>query len=112
MVSAIARDVSGAFDRVWHQNLIMLFTKLGLPDLFVKTISNFLADRQIKIKILNYIGPNFAMKAGVPQGAPESPAFFNVSTLPLDFNFNPIKSFTYCPCHKKSMLISIILPKP
>ena len=94
-VSVVSRDISGAFDRVWHQNLILLFTKLKLPLLFVKTMSNFLTDRKICIKIFNFIGPAFSMEAGVPQGAPDSPDTFNISTLPLGFNFDAIKRFTY-----------------
>ena len=94
-ISVVARDVSGAFDRVWHRGLIMLLTRLNLPLLFVKTMSNFLTERSISIKILDYIGPNFTMQAGVPQGAPDSALLFNISILPFDFNFQNISQFCY-----------------
>ena len=83
-VSVVSRDISGAFDRVWHEKLITLFDRLRLPHLFIKILTSFLTDRQIKIRIFNYIGPAFTPEAGVPQGAPDSPDIFNVSTLPLD----------------------------
>ena len=37
------------------------------------------------------------MEAGVPQGAPESPNFFSVSTLPLDYNFLYKSPLLYSP---------------
>ena len=96
-VSVVARDVSGAFDRVWHECLIRLFTKLRLPFLFIKVISHFLKDRSLRIRIRGYLGPSFGMEAGVPQGAPDSPDFFNVSTLPMDFDFLNVHEYTYDP---------------
>ena len=110
MVSAVARDVSGAFDRVWHKNLIMLFTKLGLPVLFVKVISNFLVNRKIRIKISDFLGPNFVMEAGVPQGAPDSPSFFNVSTMPFEFNFKELLPVAYCTWYCDDQLQIIANP--
>ena len=103
-VSVVARDVSGAFDRVWHDCLVLLFSKLYLPPLFVKVISNFLKDRTLRIKIFDYIGPMFGMTAGVPQGAPDSPDFFNVTTLALGHNFNGIHTFTYDPWYADDQL--------
>ena len=83
-VSVVSRDISGAFDRVWHQKLIALFDKLDLPHLFTKLLTSFLTDRKIRIKINNFLGPEFTPEAGVPQGAPGSPDIFNISTLPLE----------------------------
>ena len=95
-VSVISRDISGAFDRVWHNKLIELFSYLGLPDLFVKVLSNFLLDRSIQIRVFTYIGPSFTPTGGVPQGAPESPDSFNISTLPL-IGRTPTPEFTLTP---------------
>ena len=83
-ISVISRDISGAFDRVWHQKLIVLFHRLRLPPLFIKIMTSFLSNRKIRIKISNFIGPGFITEAGVPQGAPDSPDIFNISTLPFD----------------------------
>ena len=82
-VSVVSRDISGAFDRVWHDKLIEILHTLDLPDIFIKILSSFLHNRKIQIKISSYTGPTFTPTAGVPQGAPESPDLFNISTLPL-----------------------------
>ena len=50
-VSVISRDVSGAFDRVWHDNLIMLLSFLDLPIIFLKAMASFLTNRSIRIRI-------------------------------------------------------------
>ena len=82
-VSVVSRDISGAFDRVWHDKLIELFYYLRLDPLFIKILSSFLRHRSIRIKIFSYTGPSFTPDGGVPQGAPESPDIFNISTLPF-----------------------------
>ena len=82
-ISVVSRDISGAFDRVWHERLMKLFHHLDLHPLFIKLLCNFLTRREIRIKIGAFIGPAFTPRAGVPQGAPDSPDIFNITTLPL-----------------------------
>ena len=95
-VSVVSRDISGAFDRVWHDKLIELFFYLGIDDLFIKILCSFLQKRTIRIKVSNYIGPPFTPTAGVPQGAPDSPDIFNISTLPLH-DRTPTNELTHTP---------------
>ena len=41
-ISIVSTDISGAFDRVWHQKLVfILHQKLHLPELFVKYLQTF-----------------------------------------------------------------------
>ena len=94
-VALVSRDVSGAFDKVWHALLIKMLAELGLPELFVKTMANFLYDRVITIRIFQHIGAPFIMRAGVPQGAPDSPLLFAISVLPHGFPYDRIRLF----CH-------------
>ena len=107
-VSVVSRDISGAFDRVWHSKLIELIAKLHpeLPSLFVKLLASFLHNRKIRIKINSYIGPSFTPSAGVPQGAPESPDIFNITTLPFD-DYEPLRH-TYAPwyCDDLHMIVA------
>ena len=105
-VSIVSTDISGAFDRVWHQKLIVLLHRLNLPDLFIKIMANFLKNRYIRIRIYNYLGPPFLLTAGVPQGAPDSPDLFNITTLPFgDFTQS---QFTYGPwyCDDHHMIVA------
>ena len=105
-VSIVSTDISGAFDRVWHQKLVVLLHKLSLPELYIKIFANFLSNREIRIKIFNYIGPAFSPEAGVPQGAPDSPDLFNITTLPL-LEFHPSPN-TYAPwyCDDHHMIVA------
>ena len=48
------------------------------------------------------------MAAGVPQGAPDSPAFFNISTLPFNFNFNELLPFVYSPWYCDDLIQAVI----
>ena len=69
---------------------MVLFHSINLHPLFIKLLCNFLTNREIRVKIGNFIGPAFTPKAGVPQGAPDSPHIFNISTLPFrDLPFTP-----------------------
>ena len=73
----------------------MLLSFLSLPLIFLKVLASFLTNRSISIKINGVIGPSFCPEAGVPQGAPDSPDLFNVTTLPLG-NFRSSPN-TFCP---------------
>ena len=107
-ISIVSRDISGAFDRVWHQCLMMLFTELDLPHLFVKVMCNFLVGREVRIKVGNFIGEPFTPAAGVPQGAPDSPDIFNVSTLPMgDLPYTP-NSYAPWYCDDLHQIIATI----
>ena len=113
-VSVVSRDISGAFDRVWHKKLIELLSYLGLPHLFIKILSSFLMNRSIRIKVFNFIGPPFTPTAGVPQGAPDSPDLFNISTLPL-FNLTPHNDLTptantYAPWYCDDLHLIVATP--
>ena len=107
-MSIVSRDISGAFDRVWHEKLIQLFHNLQLPPLFIKVMASFLSDREICIKIFNYIGPSFSPTAGVPQGAPDSPDQFNISTLPFDDLIPPEN--TYAPWYCDDLHLAVATP--
>ena len=50
------------------------------------------------------------MEAGVPQGAPDSPDMFNISTLPFNFDFREICNFSYCPWYCDDQLQIVASP--
>lgn len=76
----ILRDVSKAFDKVWHQGLQHKISLLELPLTITKFINNFLTNRSAKIKIGNFTGPPFPLTAGVPQGSSLSPTLYTIYT--------------------------------
>ena len=73
----VLRDVSKAFDKVWHNGLKYKLIQINLHTCFLRILCNFLDDRTASIRIDNYIGPPFPLLSGVPQGAGVSPTFYS-----------------------------------
>ncbi|KAF2349357.1 Reverse transcriptase domain, partial [Trinorchestia longiramus] len=82
-IDVILRDVSKAFDKVWHTGLKYKLSQLNLDPLFTKVLTNFLSDRTASIRIANHTGQPFPIKSGVPQGAVISPALYSFYTHDL-----------------------------
>ena len=81
--NVVCRDISKAFDKVWHNGLKFKILNINLPDIFEKLLCNFLCDRTAKIKIGNTIGPPIQLKSGVPQGSILSPSLFTFYTYDM-----------------------------
>lgn len=79
----ILRDVSKAFDKVWHEGLQTKIAQIQLPLVITKFFNNFIKDRSAKIKIEDYIGPPFQLQADVPQGSALSPTLYSIYTNDL-----------------------------
>lgn len=76
----VNRDISKAFDKVWHAGLKFKICGLNLPRIFTATLCSFLDNRSATIQINNYKTESFSLNAGVPQGAVLSPTLFNIFT--------------------------------
>lgn len=82
-VDVVLRDVSKAFDKVWHRGLELKILRLGLPSALSQIILDFLHDRRAFISLGSSFGEEFPLKSGVPQGACLSPSLFNVYTADI-----------------------------
>ena len=71
--NVVSRDISKAFDKVWHNGLKFKFWEQNLPEILLKTVCSFLDNRKASIRIGNIKGPEFTLKSGVPQGSVLSP---------------------------------------
>ena len=80
----IMRDVSKAFDQVWHLGLKYKIQQLRLPMSTEKFLSDFLSDRTASIKINNYTGRPFTLNSGVPQGSVISPTLYTIYTNDIE----------------------------
>ena len=81
--NVVSRDVSKAFDKVWHQGLKFKILQTTLPSPFSNLLCNFLDNRNIKIKFNNATGNFFSIKSGVPQGSILSPTLYSFYTHDL-----------------------------
>ena len=76
-IDIVLRDVSKAFDKVWHTGLKYKIIQLHLHPCFTKTLIDYITDRTATIRIGNHIGPSFPLNSGVPQGACLSPTLYS-----------------------------------
>ena len=108
----IMRDVSKAFDQVWHLGLKFKIQQLRLPLSTEKFLSDFLSDRTASIKIKSYTGPPFALNSGVPQGSVLSPTLYTIYTNDIELPIrhlnimyaDDITQITGYPGRSKNML--------
>ena len=76
MITMILRDISKAFDKIWHKGLIYKMMQTGMNAQLLRSLSNFLHNRKAYIKVNKTKGPLFSLHAGVPQGDVLSPTLF------------------------------------
>lgn len=79
----VLRDVSKAFDKVWHTGLKYKLTQLNIHPALTETLCDFITDRTASIRIGTYTGPPFPLESGVPQGACLSPTLYSFYTHDL-----------------------------
>ena len=85
-------DVRKAYDQVWHNRLLRKLEKFGVTGSMYNYISNFLADRNIQVRIGNSYSKPRLLQMGLPQGSVISPILFNIliADLPLGLSKDTI----------------------
>ena len=76
MITVVLRDISKAFDKIWHDGLIYKMMQTGMNKHLLRILANFLKNRKAYIRENKATGPTFHLKAGVPQGDVLSPTLF------------------------------------
>lgn len=76
----VLRDVSKAFDKVWHTGLKFKLLQLRLSGPVERLLCDFLDDRSARILIGKHAGEWFPLETGVPQGSVLSPTLYTIYT--------------------------------
>lgn len=74
--TAVALDISKAFDRVWHPALLAKLCSYGVHPSVVTWITDFLCNRSIAVRVDGFTSETHLINAGVPQGCVLSPLLF------------------------------------
>ena len=64
---AIALDMSGAFERVWHAGLIHKLTAYGVSGSFLALIESFLSSHEIRVVLDEQSSVDNSINSGVQQ---------------------------------------------
>ena len=73
---AVARDISKAFDRVWHAGLLHKLKSYGISGQIFGLISSFLSNRRLRVVLDGKSSQEYPVNAGVPQGSILGPTLF------------------------------------
>ena len=71
-------DIASAFDKVWHQGLLIKLITMETPLYLVQLIQDFLKDTTFSVKMDDYETQMYSISCGVPQGAFMSPTLFSI----------------------------------
>ena len=68
LVRVLFIDYAKAFDHVDHSTILSKMATMGIPDFIIHWMFSFLADRQQRVKIGNYLSQWVKLNGGMPQG--------------------------------------------
>lgn len=78
--NVVMRDVSKAFDKVWHDGLKFKLCTLDMPRPITALLSDFLTRRTALIQVGAHTTSPFPLLCGVPQGSTLAPTLFSIYT--------------------------------
>ena len=79
-IDIVLRDVSKAFDKVWHTGLQYKITNLNIHTCFTRILCDFLEDRTASVRLGRHSGTPTPLHTGVSQGSCLSPTLYSYNT--------------------------------
>ena len=73
---AVALDISKAFDRIWHADLLHKLRSYGISGHIFNLISAFLSNGRLRVVLDGNVSQEYPVNAGVSQGSILRPALF------------------------------------
>ncbi|GFT87322.1 RNA-directed DNA polymerase from mobile element jockey [Trichonephila clavipes] len=70
-------DIAKAFDKIWHDGLLIKLIRLDFPPL-IKSIHSFLSDRSFRVRVDKTLSSPRPIRSGLPQGSLSSPLLFTL----------------------------------
>ena len=103
-VRAVFLDISKAFDKVWHDGLILKLEQNGISVNLLKLFQNYLSNRKQRVVLNGSYSDYSSVQSGVPQGSVLGPLLFLICINDLESNIKSnVKFFA-----DDTMLLSIV----
>ena len=69
-------DFTAAFDRINHKILLLKLVKMGVPNVIIRWITDFLTNRKVRVEANGYFSEFRTLAKGVPQGSILGPLLY------------------------------------
>ncbi|GFV65726.1 RNA-directed DNA polymerase from mobile element jockey [Trichonephila clavipes] len=71
-------DTAKAFDKIWHDGLLIKLIRLDFPAPLIKSIYSFLTHRSLRVRVDRILSSPRPIRSGLPQGSLSSPLLFTL----------------------------------
>ncbi|GFT51063.1 probable RNA-directed DNA polymerase from transposon BS [Trichonephila clavipes] len=71
-------DIAKAFDKIWHDGLLIKLIRLDFPAPLIKSIHSFLSNRSFRVRVDRILSSPRPIRSGLPQGSLSSPLLFTL----------------------------------